>query len=101
MVEPRLGGGGRIMLRKTMIALATLTFLGAMAASSAVNARMGGGGFGGGGFHGGFGGGGGFHGGSGGGFCWGSVGPSRFGFLPGLGPRFSSRPPLPPRAVVL
>ena len=58
------------MLPKTMIALATLTFIGAMAASSSVNARMGGGGFGGGGFHGGFG---------GGGFRGGFVGPSRFG----------------------
>jgi hypothetical protein len=77
------------MLRKTMITLAALTFVGAMTASSTVDARMGGVGFGGGGFHGGFGGGG-FRGGfGGGGFRGGFVGPSRFGFRPGIGPRFA------------
>ena len=59
------------MLRKMMIALAAVTFVGAMAVSSTADARMGGGfggGFGGGGFRGGM-----------SGFRGGFVGP-RFGF---------------------
>jgi hypothetical protein len=53
------------MVRKIIIALAAVTFVGAMAASTTADARMGGGG----GFHGG-----GFHGGMGGGFRGGMVG---------------------------
>jgi hypothetical protein len=88
------------MFRKMLFALAVVTLMGAMVASSTGDARgFGGGGFhggfGGGGFHGGFGGGGfrggGFHSGfvgggfRGGGFRGGFVGPGRFGFRPGFG----------------
>ena len=79
------------MFRKMLFALAAVTFVGATVASSTGDAR----GFGGGGFHGGFGGGGfrggGFHGGfvgggfRGGGFRGGFAGPGRFGFRPGFG----------------
>jgi hypothetical protein len=96
------------MFRKTMIALAAVTFVGALAVSSTVDAR---GGFGGGGHFGGGGmrmGGGGFGGGGmrfagggfrGAGFRGGFVGSSRFAFRPGfagrrfIGPgRFAFRP---------
>jgi hypothetical protein len=97
------------MLRKIMIALAATAFVGAMAAATTAEARMGGfggGGFHGGGFHGGFGGGG-FRGGfAGGGFRGGMTGfrggfagrPMAFrggfagrpmGFRPGFAPRFN------------
>jgi hypothetical protein len=89
------------MLRKMMIALAAVTFVGAMVASDAGDAR----GFGGGGFRGGGFGGGGFRGGGfrggfgGGGFRGGFVGGGfrgagfRGGFIgrPGFGPRFGFR----------
>src|SRR5262245_47303042 len=57
--------GGNTMVRKIVVALAAITFAGAMAASTTADARMGGGG----GFHGG-----GFHGGMGGGFRGGMAG---------------------------
>jgi hypothetical protein len=84
------------MVRKMMIALAALTFVGAMVASDTGDAR----GFGGGGFRGGGFGGGGFRGGfGGGGFRGGFVGGGfrgaafRPGFVgrPAFGPRFGFR----------
>jgi hypothetical protein len=67
------------MLRKMMIALAAITFVGAVVATSTADARgFGGGGFRAGGFRGGFGGG--FR---GAGVRSGFVGPGRFGFRPG------------------
>jgi hypothetical protein len=74
------------MLRKMMIALAAVTFVGTMVASDTVDAR----GFGGGGFHGGFGGGGFRSGFVGGGFRSAGI---RGGFIghPGFGPRFGFR----------
>src|SRR5499426_864690 len=66
------------MSRRTAIALASVVFLGAMAASTTAEARMGG--FHGGGFHGG-----GFH---GGGFRGGGFHGFRGGFV---GPRFAAR----------
>jgi hypothetical protein len=80
------------MLRKVMIALAATTFIGAMAASTTADARMGGGGFRGGGMHMGGGGMRGFSGGgmrsfSGGGMRSFSGGGFRSGFA---GPRFRS-----------
>ena len=81
------------MLRKMMIALAATTFMGALAASTAADARMGGGGgFRGGGFHGAAIGGG-FRGGVVGGgfrsaaFRGGFVGSRSFAFRPGFAPR--------------
>ena len=81
------------MLRKMMIALAATTFMGALAASTAADARMGGGGgFRGGGFHGAAIGGG-FRGGMVGGgfrsaaFRGGFVGSRSFAFRPGFAPR--------------
>jgi hypothetical protein len=88
--------GENIMIRKTMIVLAALTFVGAMTASSTGDARA----FGGGGFRaGGFGGGGlrGFGGGglrtgfAGGAFRGGFGAPGRFAFRAGIGPRFGFR----------
>jgi hypothetical protein len=96
------------MLRKIMITLAALTFVGAMAASTTADARRGGGfhgggfrgaafhggGFRGGAFHGGGFRGGAFHGGGfrgslvGSGFRGGFVGPRHFAFRHGFGPRF-------------
>jgi hypothetical protein len=81
------------MLRKMMIALAAITFVGAVVATNTADAR----GFGGGGFRAG-----GFRGGFGGGFRGAGVrsefvGPGRFGFRPafglrfGFGPRFAFR----------
>src|SRR5215467_12827663 len=62
---PENGTGVQVMWRKIMIFAATVAFVGAMAATTVADARMGGfggGGFRGGGFHGaGFHGGGGFH----------------------------------------
>src|SRR6516165_7048747 len=68
--------GGNTMVRKVIIALAAVAFVGAVAASTTADARMGGGGgFHGGGFHGGGFHGGGFHAaGIGGGFRGGMVG---------------------------
>jgi hypothetical protein len=81
------------MLRKMMIALAAITFVGAVVATRTADARgFGGGGFRRGGFRGGFGGG--FR---GAGVRSGFVGPGRFGFRPafglrfGFGPRFAFR----------
>jgi hypothetical protein len=77
------------MIRKTMIALAALTFVGAMTASSTGDARAFGGG---GGFRvGGFGGGGLRAGFAGGAFRGGLVAPGRVAFRPGIGPRFAFR----------
>jgi hypothetical protein len=71
------------MVRKIIVALAAVTFAGAMAVSPTADARMGGGG--GGGFRGG---GGGFHGGSmGGGFRGGMMGGGIRGGMMGSGPR--------------
>jgi hypothetical protein len=84
------------MIRKAMIALAALTFVGAMTASSTVDARAFGGGgfraggFGGGGFRG-FGGGGLRAGFAGGAFHRGLVAPGRVAFRSGIGPRFGFR----------
>jgi hypothetical protein len=76
------------MIRKTMIALAALTFVGAMTASSTGDARA----FGGGGIRaGGFGGGGLRAGFAGGAFRGGLVAPGRVAFRPGIGPRFGFR----------
>jgi hypothetical protein len=84
------------MLRKMMIALVATTFMGALAASTTADARMGGGGFRGGGMHMGGGGMRGFSGGgmrsfSGGGFRTGFAGPHfrTAGFVgrPFIGPR--------------
>src|SRR5262245_65867642 len=70
------------MSRRTAIALASVVFLGAMAASTTAEARMGG--FHGGGFHGG-----GFH---GGGFHGGGFRGGFHGFRGGVvGPRFAAR----------
>jgi len=75
------------MSRRTAIVLASVVFLGAIAASTTAEARMGGfhgGGFHGGGFHGG-----GFH---GGGFHGGFRGGGFHGFRGGfVGPRFAAR----------
>jgi hypothetical protein len=95
------------MLRKMMIALVATTFMGALAASTTADARMGGGGFRGGGMHMGGGGmrsfsGGGMRSFSGGGFRTGFAGP-RFrtaGFVgrPFIGPRhFAFRQAFAPR----
>jgi hypothetical protein len=77
------------MLRKMMIALAAVTFVGAMTVSSTADARMGGGfggGFGGGGFRGGMSG---FRGGFGGGFGGAGFRSGMSGFRGGfVGPRF-------------
>jgi hypothetical protein len=82
------------MIRKAMIALAALTFVGAMTAFSTVDARA----FGGGGIHaGGFGGGGLRAGFAGGAFRGGLVGPGRVAFRPGIGPRFGFRSGIGPR----
>jgi hypothetical protein len=87
------------MLRKMMIALVATTFMGALAASTTADARMGGGGFRGGGMHMG---GGGMRSFSGGGFRTGFAGP-RFrtaGFVgrPFIGPRhFAFRQAFAPR----
>src|SRR5215470_11473732 len=92
--------GGNTMVRKVIIALAAVTFVGAVAASTTADARMGG--MGGGGFHGG-----GFRGGMAGGgfrgaafrpavvgggfrgaaFRGGFVGARSFAFRPGFAPR--------------
>ena len=77
------------MVRRFIIALAAVTFAGAVAASTTADARMsggGGGGFHGGGFHGG-----GFRGGSfrGAGFRGGFVGPRNLAFRSGFAPRFN------------
>lgn len=90
------------MMRKTMIALAALTFVGAMTASSTGEARaFGGGGVRAGGFGGGglrsFGGGGLRTGFSGGTFRGGLVAPGRLAFRPGIGPRFGFRSGIGPR----
>jgi hypothetical protein len=93
------------MLRKMMIALAAITFVGAVVATNTADARgFGGGGFRAGGFRGGFGGG--FR---GAGVRSGFVGPGRFGFRPafglrfGFGPRFAFRNRVffPPTALCL
>ena len=91
------------MIRKTMIALAALSFVGAMTASSTSDARAFGGG---GGFRAGSIGGGGFRGIGGGGlragfagsaFRGGLVAPGRLAFRPGIGPRFGIRSGIGPR----
>jgi hypothetical protein len=80
------------MIRKAMIALAALTFVGAMAASTTVDARWFAGGFRGGGFRaGGFGGAGLRAGFAGGALRGGFVAPGRVTFRPGIGPRFGFR----------
>jgi len=90
------------MIRKTMIALAALTFVGAMTASSTSDARAFGGGFRAGGFGGGGlrgSGGGGLRAGFGGtGLRGGFAAPGRFAFRPGIGPgRFAFRAGIGPR----
>jgi hypothetical protein len=81
--------GGNTMVRKVIIALAAVTFVGAVAASTTADARMGGmgGGFHGGGFHGGGFHGGGFHGGGfhGGGFRAAGIGAGFRGGMVGGG----------------
>jgi len=72
------------MIRKTMIALAALTFVGAMTASSTGDARAFGGGIRAGGF-------------AGGAFRGGLVAPGRVAFRPGIGPRFGFRSGIGPR----
>src|SRR6266516_1119932 len=84
--------GGNTMVRKIIIALVAVTFAGAIAASTAADARMGGGARGGG-FGGGFRGatmGGGFRGATmGGGFRGGFVGSRSFAVRQGFAPRFN------------
>jgi hypothetical protein len=81
------------MIRKAMIALAALTFVGAMTASSTVDARA----FGGGGIRAGGFGGGGLRAGFAGAFRGGLVAPGRVAFRPGIGPRFGFRSGFGPR----
>jgi hypothetical protein len=89
------------MIRKAMIALAALTFVGAVTASSTVDARaFGGGGIRAGSFGGGFrgfGGGGLRTGFAGPAFRGGLVSPGRLAFRPGIGPRFGFRSGIGPR----